>query len=96
MLDSSDRKNCLARNRFVPCTRKDSLLETVIAAAASARAGVKNSPHLLIRALRIFQTGSNEMKEFAEWSNQLVGVGRLPAPRYMVKNTDDAPGVSDE
>jgi len=65
MLKSSDRKICLARNRFATCVRKDSLLETTIAVANSARAGVENSLHLLIRALSVFKTNSNDTTEFA-------------------------------
>jgi len=42
----NDNKICWPGNRFVPCTGKDSLLETVIAAVNSARAGVADSRHL--------------------------------------------------
>jgi hypothetical protein len=66
MLKLNGQKICWALNRFVPCTAKDSLLETTIAVADIATAGFRNPLHLLIRALSIFKTDSNETMEFAK------------------------------
>jgi hypothetical protein len=66
MLKWNGQKISWALNRFVPCTSKDSLLETTIAVANTATADFKNPLHLLIRALIVFKIDSNETMEFAK------------------------------
>ncbi|MFO1488648.1 MAG: hypothetical protein U1F65_09240 [Verrucomicrobiota bacterium] len=58
------RKICFGLNRFVPCTVKHSLLETVIAVADSARTG-DTSPLQLFELLLISKPTGKAGDEFA-------------------------------